>query len=59
MGHFFFYLAVAAEGRMLPVEAAQIISTALPPAPLADDNAARSTCGSLRHSPPTGSWTSW
>ncbi len=32
--------AVAAEGRMLRVEAAQIISTALPPAPSADDNAA-------------------
>jgi hypothetical protein len=32
--------AVAAEGRMLRAEAAQIISTALPPAPSADDNAA-------------------
>jgi len=32
--------AVAAEGRMLRVEAAQIISTALPPAPAPDDNAA-------------------
>jgi hypothetical protein len=32
--------AVAADGRMLRVEAAQIISTALPPAPSADDNAA-------------------
>ena len=32
--------AVAAEGRMLRVEAAQIISSALPPAPAADDNAA-------------------
>jgi hypothetical protein len=32
--------AVAAEGRMLRVEAAQIISTALPPAPPADANAA-------------------
>jgi hypothetical protein len=32
--------AVAAEGRMLRVEASQIISTALPPAPSADDNAA-------------------
>ena len=32
--------AVAAEGRMLKAEAARIISTALPPAPSADDNAA-------------------
>lgn len=32
--------AVAAEGRMLRAEAAQIISTALPPAPAADANAA-------------------
>jgi len=32
--------AVAAEGRMLRVEAAQIISNALPPAPSAEDNAA-------------------
>lgn len=32
--------AVAAEGRMLRVEAAQIISTALPPALSTDDNAA-------------------
>ena len=32
--------AVAAEGRMLRVEAAQIISTALPPVPSPDDNAA-------------------
>ncbi len=32
--------AVAAEGRMLRVEAAQIMAAALPPAPAADDNAA-------------------
>jgi len=32
--------AVAAEGRMLRVEAAQIMATALPPAPAPDDNAA-------------------
>jgi hypothetical protein len=32
--------AVAAQGRMLRVEAAQIMSTALPPAPTPDDNAA-------------------
>jgi hypothetical protein len=32
--------AVAAEGRMLRVEAAEIITNALPPAPTADDNAA-------------------
>lgn len=32
--------AVAAEGRMLRVEAAQIMAAALPPAPTADDNAA-------------------
>ena len=32
--------AVAAEGRMLRVEAAQIMAAALPPAPVADDNAA-------------------
>ena len=32
--------AVAAEGRMLRVEAAQIMATALSPAPAADDNAA-------------------
>lgn len=31
--------AVAAEGRMLRVEAAQIMAAALPPAPSADDNA--------------------
>jgi hypothetical protein len=32
--------AVAAEGRMLRVEASQIMGTALPPAPAPDDNAA-------------------
>ena len=32
--------AVAAEGRMLRVEAAQMMAAALPPAPAADDNAA-------------------
>jgi hypothetical protein len=32
--------AVAAEGRMLRVEAAQIMATALPPVPAPDDNAA-------------------
>jgi len=32
--------AVAAEGRMLRVEAAQLIAATLPPAPAADDNAA-------------------
>jgi len=32
--------AVAAEGRMLRVEASQIMATALPPAPAPDDNAA-------------------
>jgi hypothetical protein len=32
--------AVAAEGRMLRIEAAQIMATALPPAPAPDDNAA-------------------
>ena len=32
--------AVAAEGRMLRVEAAQVMAAALPPAPAPDDNAA-------------------
>lgn len=31
--------AVAAEGRMLRVEAAQLVDTALPPAPATDDDA--------------------